>query len=286
MKKITVFGATGMIGIPVTKELIKAGFDVTALVRNVEKAKLIFPSGVKFVKGDLDNPASIAESLKNTEGVYINISTRPDDKEHAFNPEMGGLDNILAAIKQSDAQQVAYLSSFLARNYQGDWWVMNAKKSSITKVKNCGKPYTIFYPSNFMENFANGMVRNGKITVPTTSVNNKAWWIAGEDFGRSVANAFKTEQALNKEYSVQGQEDLTMKEAAEKYASSYAQTKLKVGSMPLGVMKLLGYLVPQMKFVSKLMNVMLNNVETFEAQKTWDELGKPNLTITQFAKQA
>jgi hypothetical protein len=32
MKKITVIGATGMIGIPVTKELINAGFDVTALV--------------------------------------------------------------------------------------------------------------------------------------------------------------------------------------------------------------------------------------------------------------
>ena len=41
-KKITVIGATGMIGIPVTNELINAGFEVTALVRNVEKAKQIF----------------------------------------------------------------------------------------------------------------------------------------------------------------------------------------------------------------------------------------------------
>ena len=39
--RITVFGATGMIGQPVTKALIKAGFQVTALVRNVEKAKAV-----------------------------------------------------------------------------------------------------------------------------------------------------------------------------------------------------------------------------------------------------
>jgi len=45
---------------------------------------------------------------------------------------------------------VAYLSSFLARNYKGNWWVMSAKKKGIAKVKNSGVPYTIFYPSNFI----------------------------------------------------------------------------------------------------------------------------------------
>ncbi len=90
MKKITVIGATGMIGIPLTKELVKAGFEVTALVRNVEKAKQIFPSGVRFVKGDLENKNAIAEGLKNTDGLYINISTTDKDKENQFNPEMSG----------------------------------------------------------------------------------------------------------------------------------------------------------------------------------------------------
>ena len=59
MKKITVIGATGMIGIPVTKELIKAGFEVTALVRDEKKAKKIFPQGVTFVKGDIEDKNSI-----------------------------------------------------------------------------------------------------------------------------------------------------------------------------------------------------------------------------------
>jgi uncharacterized protein YbjT (DUF2867 family) len=281
MKKITVIGATGMIGIPVTKELINAGFDVTALVRNIEKAKQIFPNGVNFVKGDIEDKNSIANSLKNAECVYINISTRPTDKENKFNPEMHGIDNILWAIKQSQIKQVAYLSSFLARNYKGNWWVMKAKQECITKVKNCNIPYTIFYPSNFMENFLNGMKRGNKISTIGRS-ENKAWWISGEDFGKQVANSFNTEKSLNKEYSVQGIESLTTHEAARKFVENYAKEKLSVSSMPLGMLKFIGLFAPQMKNIANLMEVMINNVETFEAQQTWNELGKPTKTIKDF----
>lgn len=287
IKNITIIGSTGMIGIPVTKELVKAGFNVTALVRNPAKAKAIFPNGVSFVKGDLDNKNSIAEALKNAEGLYINISTRAEDKENAFNPETQGLDNILEMAKQApNLKQVALLSSFLARNYQGDWWVFKAKKSSIGRVKNSGLPYTIFYPSNFMENMASeGMKRGNKVNYIKASVNNKAWWIAGEDFGKVVANAFKTEKAINKEYAVQGPEALTMQEAAQKFVNGYSKEQLSVGAFPYSIMKFMGFFMPSMKFVSNLMNVMLNNVETFESQTTWNELGKAEITMEKFAKQ-
>jgi uncharacterized protein YbjT (DUF2867 family) len=42
-KKITVIGATDLIGVPVTKALLKAGFEVTAMVRNPDKAQRILP---------------------------------------------------------------------------------------------------------------------------------------------------------------------------------------------------------------------------------------------------
>lgn len=284
MKKITVFGATGMIGTPVTNELVKAGFEVTALVRNVEKAKQIFPSGVNFVKGDLDNVSSIAEAMQNADAIYINISTTDKNKENEFNPEIDGLDNILAVAKEKNIKQIAYLSSFLARNYQGNWWVMNAKKASISKVKNCGIPYTIFYPSNFMENFKGGMVQGKKISGIGKAIH-KAWWIAGEDFGKQVANAFKTEKALNNEYPVQGLEPLTMDEAATIYVQNYSKEKMSVGNLPMGFAKFLAIFISPLKFVTQLMMVMNNNVETFEAQKTWNDLGTPEMTVAKFAQK-
>lgn len=285
-KKITVIGATGMIGVPVTRELLKAGFEITALVRNIEKAAQIFPQGVKFVKGDLDDPKSIATALEGAEGLYINISTRAEDKVDQFNPEMNGLDNILAVAKtQPTLKQVAYLSSFLARNYQGNWWVFQAKKSSISRVKQSGLPYIIFYPSNFMENFANGMVQNGKIMIPTIAMSNKAWWIAGEDFGKQVAKTFQQPHLTQKEYAIQGLEAMTMQEAATIYIQSFHKQKLSISSMPLSIMKFLAIFISQLKFVSKLMDVMLRNVEIFEAHTTWDELGKPEITIADFAQK-
>ncbi|MCX6799531.1 MAG: NmrA family NAD(P)-binding protein [Candidatus Falkowbacteria bacterium] len=285
MKKITVIGATGMIGIPVTKELIKAGYEITALVRDVDKARTIFPTNINFIKGDLYDKASITEALKDAEGLYINISTRPTDKESNFNPETQGLDNLLSAVKQSNIKQIAYLSSFLARNYQGNWWVMKAKKESISKIKQVGIPYTIFYPSNFMENFRQGMVQGKRVTIMGKPIN-KAWWIAGEDFGRQIASAFSNEKSFNKEYSVQGLEALDILEAATIYAKNYNKEKLTVAKLPLGLFNFLGLFITPLKFVANLMYIMMNNHEEFEAKSTWDDLGKPTITIEKFAKQS
>lgn len=284
MKKITVIGATGTIGIPVVKELVKAGFEVTALVRDINKAKQILPNEINFVKGDLKDKTSIEEALKNAEGLYINISTGPADKENEFNPEINGIDNILEAAKKSSVKQIAYLGSFLARNYTGDWWVMKAKKECVVKIEKLGLPYTIFYPSNFMENF-NGGMKQGKKIMSMGKAMHKIWWIAGEDYGRQVANAFKTEKSLNKSYSVQGVEAYTMNEAVTMFTNNYTKEKLSVGNMPMGLAKFMSIFISQLKFSVKLMTIINNNIETFEAQSTWDELGKPQITIEKFAKQ-
>ena len=284
MKNITVIGATGMIGIPVTNELVKAGFKVTALVRNVDKAKKMLPASVNFVKGDLENVESIVSALQNAEGVYISLSTLPTDKETGFSPERQGLDNILKALKQTKVTRVAFLASFLARNYTGNWWVMNDKKEGIKKVKKCGIDYTLFYPSNFFENFANGMKRANKIMVDT-KINNKAWWISAEDYGTQVACSFNVEVAANKEYPVQGVEAMTMKEAAEKFISGYRKEKLILATMPLALFKVMSLFVLEMKYMVKFMSVLLNNKETFEAQNTWKDLGKPTVTMQEYAKK-
>ena len=284
MKNITVIGATGMIGIPVTNELVKAGFNVTALVRDVDNAKKMLPGSINFIKGDIERVESIVLALQNAEGVYINLSTRPTDKETGFSPEKQGLDNILKALKQTKVKRVAFLGSFLARNYTGDWWVMKAKKESIEKVKECGIDYTLFYPSNFFENFANGMKRGNKIMVDT-KINNKAWWISAEDYGKQVACSFNLEVSANKEYAIQGIEPMTMKEAAEKFIAGYQKEKLIVATMPLGLFKVMSLFVAELKYTIKFMDVLLNNKETFEAQSTWTDLGKPTISMQEYAKK-
>ena len=248
------------------------------------KSNTIIPNEINFVKGDLTDKTSIEESLKNADGLYINISTGPADKENEFNPETTGLDNILEVAKKTSVKQVIYLASLLARNYTGNWWVMKAKKECVVKIKKSDLPYTIFYPSNFMENFTGGM-KQGKKIMTIGKPMHKLWWIAAEDFGRQVANAFKTEKSLNNGYVVQGTEPFTMKEAATIYVENHTKEKLSVGNLPMGLVKLLAIFMSPLKFVSKFSPILNNNIETFEAQNTWDDFGKPQITIEKFAKQ-
>ena len=44
MRKIAIIGATGLLGKPVTQQLIQAGFEITIIARDVEKARNTFPN--------------------------------------------------------------------------------------------------------------------------------------------------------------------------------------------------------------------------------------------------
>lgn len=64
--KVVLFGASGMIGSRVLRELIRRGHEVTAVVRNPEK---ITDSGVKVVKGDVTDEASVARAVMGADAV-------------------------------------------------------------------------------------------------------------------------------------------------------------------------------------------------------------------------
>lgn len=255
------------------------------MVRDAEKAKKLLPSGINLIVGDLENINDLKIALKDADGVFVTIANTYLDKESSFNAETQGLDNVIKAAKQFDTKQIILLSSFLARNYSGDWWIYHSKQSGIERVKNSGIPYTIFYASNFMENFTNSMVRGKSVSTIKSKLKNKSFWISGQDFGKQVANAFRSEIALNKEYPAQGLQDFTMQEVAHEFAKNYSKEKLKVTAAPAGFVKFLGIFSPMIKFMYKLSQVNINNHEIFEAQKTWDELGRPTTTIADFAKR-
>ena len=59
IKTISVIGATGLLGKPVTLALVNAGFSVKALVRNIERAKAQLPTEIHFIEGDIKNPADL-----------------------------------------------------------------------------------------------------------------------------------------------------------------------------------------------------------------------------------
>lgn len=285
IKNITVIGATGLIGIPVTKSLVNAGFDVTVLVRDIEKAKKVLPASVNFIKGDLQSMTEINTAVRNADGIYINLNTTFNDRENDFNTEREGLDNLISVLKTSQVKQVAFLSSFLARDYKGSWWVMKMKKEAISKMKNSGLPYTIFYCASFMENLENSMRDGNKINTIGKPVSKLSWWIASEDFAKQVVMAFRTEKAIKREYSIQGIEGFTSTEAIKTYVENYNKEKLKVANLPMGFGKFLAIFIKPLKFAIPLIETINADNEKFEGENTWRELGKPQISLKSFAKR-
>ena len=69
---ILVFGATGQQGGAVASHLLKDGWKVRALVRNLgsDQAQALGQRGIELVQGDLNQPSSLQEAMKGVYGVF------------------------------------------------------------------------------------------------------------------------------------------------------------------------------------------------------------------------
>lgn len=288
MRTVAIFGATGLLGTPVTREFLKSGCEVRILTRNPEKALEIFDGSVKIVKGDLSDLRATEKTLENAEGVYVNLSVYPESSPSDFQPEREGLMNIIAVAKQSGVKRIGYISS-LVQNYQGmngfNWWAFDIKKDAIAFIKKSGIPYTIFYPSTFMENFDKGNYIAGKKIQIAGKSHHKMYWIAAEDYARQVVAAFNSDLAVNREYPVQGPEGFTADEAAEIIVNNFTRSEFKIVRAPIGMIKILGLFSRKMNYVYHIIEALNNYPEKFESGVTWEQLGKPQITFREYIKR-
>lgn len=282
--KILVIGASGMLGKPVTKALIAAGFDSTLLARDVEKLKGLFP-GTNIKPGDVLDKNSLVTAMQGIDAVYCNLSILPASKEKDPQTEREGIDNIIAAAKETGIRRIAYLSSLVHR-YQGtnefDWWAFLYKQQAVQKIQSCGIPYTIFYPSTFMETYPFQMMRGNKIAMLGDSTM-PMWFIAADDYGKQVAASFRRLTNENRDYAVQGTEAFTFTEANKIFIRNYRKAKLTTMKVPIGLMKFLGHFHQPFNYAWHICEALNKYPEQFESETTWEELGKPVITLKDYA---
>lgn len=287
MKKIAFFGATGMLAQPLIQTFVRNGYQIKALVRNKETAQKILPSEIQLIEGNLNNQKAVEQTLEDVDFVYLNLSVKPNSKKSDFQPEREGLQVILNVAQLRNIKCIMYLSSLVQR-YQGmdnfSWWVFELKNKAVASIKSSGIPYLIFYPSTFMENFDKGSYRLGnRINLAGKSIY-PMHFIAGEDYAEQVEKALSKFKGISNEYIVQGTEALTADEAAKIFVSNYSKEKISIAKLPYKVLALLGNLNVTFNYGAKIIKALNNYPEKFEAQKTWDELGKPHLTLKEYAK--
>lgn len=284
MKKVAVIGATGLLGKPVTQQLIKAGFEVTIIARDVEKARNHFPNA-HIIYGDLEDKLSLHDALKGQEIVYLSLHIPQTAKPSDFMPETDGLMHLIDAAKANKIKRIAYLSS-LVKDYQGQngfkWWVFEVKQKAVQILKGSEITYTIFYPSSFMENFDKGGFMSGNWMNLAGKTEQKMYWVSGLDYGNQVAKSFQILTDENREYNIQGLEPYTSEEAVNQFISHYKIKKLKTRMVPIWLLKIMGKLIPKVNYIAHILEALNKYPEKFSSQHTWDELGKPTETIKDY----
>ncbi|MDJ1485423.1 NAD(P)H-binding protein [Cytophagaceae bacterium YF14B1] len=289
MHRIAIIGSTGMLGQPVTKAFIEQGFEVSLLVRNSRKARNIFGSAVRIIEGNIKNGDSIKELLhKGQDALYLNLSVTSQSRKKDFQPEREGLQTILAVAKRSSVSHIGYLSS-LVHFYQGhngfNWWVFEIKEKAVQSIKESGLSYSIFYPSTFMESFDKGAYRQGnRINLAGNSLF-PMYLIAGKDYARQVVKAFTINNG-SQDYIVQGLEGFTADEAARIVAANYLKGKLYILKLPMRVLRFLGKFSNTLNYGANIIEALNQYPEKFGAQKTWNLLGKPEITLAEYARNS
>ncbi|OWM80738.1 uncharacterized protein LOC116192269 [Punica granatum] len=119
MKKILVTGATGYLGGRLCAALLRDGNSVRALVRPTSDLSTL-PRGeaLELAYGDVTDYRSLADAVSGCHVIFhaaALVEPWLPDPSKFFSVNVGGLENLLRAVKESDAvEKIIYTSSFFA----------------------------------------------------------------------------------------------------------------------------------------------------------------------------
>lgn len=275
MARITMIGSTGMVGQPVAKQLAEDGYEVTALVRDVNAANLKLLSGVFPVRGDVSDVESLQAPLADTDAIVI-IMPLSTEEPGAFNAERDGTLNLIAALPNRDTRIVKL--SEIGAGSDPSFRDLEAKASAEEAIRQSGHSHVILRPTWFMEAWID-QLRAGLNFLSIGSGQRLIHWVALEDMARWISAAITSNAATNRTFTVQGQDALTISQAAHKLADAVGT---KVVALPVDGIKPPGAPEGLVQTLAELFRYYDRTHEVFESQDLWQTLGKPQITFDTF----
>ncbi len=275
--KILVIGATGMLGMPVARQLQADGHQVRVFSRNPEKARAKFGPAFELAVGDVEDPRALEAALEGCQGVHLNLDGGADP-----DLERRGGENVARAAAKANVQMLTYLSGASVTE-ENCWYAgTQAKFQAEAAIRTSGVPYAIFKATFFMETLPR-FVRDGRASVIGAQPN--PWrWVAAEDYARMVSKAY-TLPGLRHDFYVYGPQAFTTQEALRRYCA-IVHPRAKVGALPLWVAGLIAAMpggealraaLPFFRYTEKA-------TETGSAEEANALLGAPTTTLEEWSK--
>jgi len=279
--RILAIGGTGLLGLPVAKQLQLDGFEVDILTTNPENAMKKCGSDFKYIQGDVKNAVILQKIFEGYDSLHINLnsSSYKDLRE----TELVGCRNIAKSAAESDIKKITMISGLGVTTANEHIPFVKAKIDIETAIRDSGLPYTIFNCTHFFESIPL-YIRNGKAMIMGQS-KHKIHWLSAKDYAKMVSKSFKTTESDYKNYSLVGPEAFTLQEVLEKYVDQVDQS-LKITHVPLGMMGFIATVTfnSKLKFVVDLMRYFDSTPEKYDPQKSPGLLGSADTTLDDWLK--
>lgn len=286
MQTILVVGATGTVGAPVAQRLLEDGFAVRLLVRDVDRARAILgrERGYQYAPGQLGDRASLDRALRGCVGAHVSVSGGSDPAE-LERVELHGTAMLADLAAEHGLHRLTYVSGFLAREeLAAEHLESRVKLAAERAIARSGVPFTIFKPTYFMETLP--LHLRGRRAVVIGRRQPPLHMVAGADFGKMVAAAFRTPEAAGRELFVHGPEAVTIPDALRLYCSIVAPGT-SVTTVPLPVMAAVDrlFMGGGLRRTVALMRLLGRVGELGDPGEADRILGAPTTTLLQWCKQ-
>ncbi|MGB6299454.1 MAG: SDR family oxidoreductase [Rivularia sp. (in: cyanobacteria)] len=149
--KAFVAGATGETGRRIVQELVARNIPVRALVRDLEKARSILPSGVDLVQGDVLKPEDLSAALGDSTVLLCATGAAPSfDPTGPYKVDYEGTKNLVDTAKVKGIEHFVLVSSLCTSKFFHPlnlfWLILVWKKQAEEYIQKSGLTYTIVRP--------------------------------------------------------------------------------------------------------------------------------------------
>lgn len=279
-RRVLVIGATGMLGRPVVRRLIKEGFVIRAVVRDVIRARAVLPEKCQLVRGDVRDTASLESAMHGIDAVYTNLAN-PYSPREPFDPDRDGTPLIIEAAKRAGVNRFIRISAMGAPDAAQEWWLIDRKTMTDELALCSGLACTVLRPTWLMESLP--LLKMGRLMFRVRTPDRPLWWLAGDDYARGVAAALRSDRAIGRAYDMQGPQGLSFDQAIDRFVAGWPK-RLLVLPVPYMMLSLNRMFSAKAAYVDDLLKMTFAHTAVFRSQDAWDDLGKPVMTIEDYVR--
>ena len=269
-KIISVLGATGMLGRPVSYSLKESGFQVRIMTRDLRKGHKAFDNSFEMVSGDPMEIGRLEDALDGCYGVHISL---PNEVEQQV------AENVANLALRHGVKRISYISGATVAE-ENCWFPMINRKFLAEKaIREAGVPSTILCPTWVMEGLSL-FINQGRAAVFGKQPCHYHW-VAADDIARMISNSYVLGETMSKRYIVHGPEAICIQEALRRYCAVFHPEIKDVSSMPFLLVKLLAIITGNqvLKGAGEMMSYFEKVGEWRNLPEINEALGVPMMTL-------